>query len=426
MFSRFIHAPGGFVLPSAMTTGQSIAPGSSFGQALRELRTNEAGRFFHLKVQSSSILLISAVILCVAAPAFGQLKHPDPSTFKRLNVVKPSNLSPAQKANISAQQSSSTIPMWNYSINSPLDGKTYTGVMVGRNPYFNGHRGTTVPSYIVPVKITMPDGTVFDPTANDPCLVSDSVVSAIQGSPVYGSTDWNVNGTDIGTTQYDDAYQRANFWSIIVRNNVPTPYHTLLGYSVLPVQNVTVPSGYGYTNLGSCPYGIVDYNWLITQTIENTLLPSLANQGLISSTGLPVFVFDSVVMYLNGNESECCADGAHGEITNGSGAAQTYVVANYDTSGNWDPDVSILSDEVGKWMDDPLITNATPAFSWSSSQSVGAAGCENILEVGDPSPYTIPGNVMPNATLLFRVGYGLLLVVLRPESVHWDKRAVHY
>lgn len=350
-----------------------------------------------MKVQSSSILLISAVILCAAAPAFGQLKHADPSTFKRLNVVKPSNLTSAQKANVIAQASSgSTIPMWNYSINSPLDGKNYSGVMVGRNPYFNGHRGTTIQTYVVPVVITMPDGTVFDPTANDPCLVSGSVIGAIQGSPVYTATDWNVNGTDIGTTQYDDAYQRANFWSVIVRNNVPTPYHTLLGYSVLPAQQVTVPSGSGFTQLGSCPYGIVDYNWLITTEIENTLLPNLANQGLISPTGLPVFVFDSVVMYLGGNESECCADGAHGEITNGSGLAQTYVAANFDTSGVFDPDVSILSDEVGKWMNDPLITNAVPAFAWSSSQSVGAASCETILEVGDPSPYSIPGNVMPN------------------------------
>ena len=49
-------------------------------------------------------------------------------------------------------------------------------------------------------------------------------VNVMLQSPIFKNDDFNLGGTDVGTTQYIDAFQRANFWSLIDRNN----YHTLL------------------------------------------------------------------------------------------------------------------------------------------------------------------------------------------------------
>ncbi len=274
---------------------------------------------------------------------------------------------------------------------SPLDGNTYSGTMAGRSPFYNGHRTTTVNTYLVPVIIHMPDGSTFDAGSYDPCL-GDSVVNLVQGSPNYTGTDWIMNGIDIGVTQYADAFQRANFWQYVAPSaGVVTPYHTLLGYNLLPAVNVTVPAGKGYTQLDSCPYAVIDYNWF-DNYITSTLIPSLAGEG-VGPTSLPVFVFDSVVMYLNGNANECCALGNHGSYLNSSNLLQTYVVADFDSSGYWDPDITWLSHELGEWINDP--TNSNPAPAWGN---VGKhASCEATLEVGDPlSGFTEQTLPMPN------------------------------
>src|SRR5713226_5435478 len=49
-----------------------------------------------------------------------------------------------------------TIPMWRYSITSSRDGKPYTGVMVGRSPFFHGARTTKVPTFIKPAFMRWP------------------------------------------------------------------------------------------------------------------------------------------------------------------------------------------------------------------------------------------------------------------------------
>ena len=73
---------------------------------------------------------------------------------------------------------------------------------------------------------------------------------------------------DVGTTQYVDAFQRANFWSIV--QNEPG-YHVLLGGptahpQVLPELTLNVPAGSGHE--GS-PFGHVvaevDINYFDTQ-----------------------------------------------------------------------------------------------------------------------------------------------------------------
>ncbi len=105
-----------------------------------------------------------------------------------------------------------TIPMWRYNITSSRDGKPYSGMMVGRSPFFHGARTTNVPTFIIPLKVHMPDGGVFDPTATDStCSPSGTALNLFQNSPIIMPTDIMMGGIDIGTAQYVDAFQRASF-----------------------------------------------------------------------------------------------------------------------------------------------------------------------------------------------------------------------
>src|SRR5580704_7642259 len=61
-----------------------------------------------------------------------------------------------------------SIPLFSYTVTSSRpDMNQYSGVMVGRSPFFHGARTTNIPVVIIPVKFTMVDhdaggATVFD------------------------------------------------------------------------------------------------------------------------------------------------------------------------------------------------------------------------------------------------------------------------
>lgn len=319
---------------------------------------------------SLSLLILSSAIFWAAGPVSGQTSHPDPSTFKILNPPRQPARTAVEKAQISAQATTgSTIPLWTYSITSPVDSNNYTGSIVGRNPYFHGHRSTAVQTYLVPVVVTLPDGNVFDPTGTDSCL-GDSVVHSVLNSPIFDAVNFTLDGVNLGVTQYADAYQQANFWSVV--SPAPT-YHTLLNVTQLATLKITVPSGYGYTEYRGCEgYAVVDYNWL--NNYITTVIPSLG----VSPATVPIFIFDSVVLYLNGQETQCCAIGDHGSFMTSSNLLQSYIISDFDTSGEWEPDVSILSHEVADWMDDPTNSNTAPA--WTQQD----ATCSTSYEVAEP------------------------------------------
>jgi hypothetical protein len=323
---------------------------------------------------SLSLLFVSSAILWSAGPLSGQaVSQPDPSTFKILNPPRRPARTEAEKAFIGAQaQTGATLPLWTYSIVSPVDSNTYTGNIVGRNPYFHGHRSTTIQTYLVPVIITLADGNVFNPTGTDSCI-EDSVVHSVLNSPIYDGVSFTLNNVNMGVTQYPDAYQQANFWSVV--SPAPT-YHTLLGVTQLAAQSVTIPAGHGYTEYAGCGgYAVIDYNWF-DNYVRTTLMPKLASSG-VGPTNVPIFIFDSVVEYLNGQSTNCCAVGEHGSYTNGSGLLQSYIISDFDTSGEWEPDVSILSHEVADWMNDPANSNTAPAWGQSGS-------CSTAYEVAEP------------------------------------------
>ncbi len=363
-------------------------------------------------------LFFSVVFVCVALlTTFAQGQ----STPKaRLTIRQMAKRAPQQATAAAPVAAASTpgLPTWRFNVHSDRDGNNYTGVMVGKNPFSEDSGRTSVATQIVPIIFkthtvgtsvnakaiiaTTPGDNTFNPTQPDPaCLGSrnNNPLRLFQQSPILQSADFNYGGTDAGRTQTTDAFQRANFWKVIDRED----YHVTLG----PVSNfnaitVDVPAANGLalatTALGPpafcAPMAIVDAN-LFDLFINTNILPALAPHGVNHGT-FPIFLLYNAVLSDGDptNLLNCCILGYHGTGNNDSTA--TYSPMDFDSTGLFGVsglDIATASHEVAEWMDDPFGNNPTPA--WGHTGQV--PGCQGNLEVGDPLSGTeAPRIIMPN------------------------------
>lgn len=354
----------------------------------------------------------AVVVLSAFATRISAQEQTNLPTLKGYSWVKPAPSRDAIEATINASTSSgNTLPLWTFFVESTRDGDAYTGVMVGRNP-FTGGGSASVPTYVVPVifntseigiKIN-PNGiitrekgdTTFDPTVADACLSAPNNVplNLVLQSPILTPATFDFGGTIVGTTQYVDAFQRANFWGVDDHDS----YHVLLHpVTLLPpiVLNVPGHAGLAVSNkvFGSCAsLGIVDINWFDAY-LDSIIIPALAAQG-VNPSNLPIFLVHNVVWASPANNlSYCCILGYHGWT---GLPIQTYSAVDFDTTrlfGSALQDTGIMSHEIAEWMNDPFVTNPTPL--WGHTGQVG--GCQGNLEVGDPLTGTnAPPIVMSN------------------------------
>jgi hypothetical protein len=295
---------------------------------------------------------------------------------------------------IRSGSAATSIPMWAYSVTASRDGSTRTGVMVGRSPFFHGARETDIPAFIVPLKVDMPDGGVFDPGVADPTCLSGKVPTTVFGnSPLFQTTDFIMDGVDMGTTQYIDAFQRANFFSEVV-SATGSRYRTELSPTTLAEQTLTVPTNKGGTfSTGHCGnLGLVD-RATFDAFVQGTLVPFVTAHGG-GPTSLPIILLYNVVIanpFVPGTSHNCCILGYHNAF---GSPVQTYSVGDFDSQGGTfggTSDISAPSHEIGEWMNDPLGTNFVPL--WGNIGQV--SGCQNNLEVGDP----LTGTLFPSVTL---------------------------
>ena len=124
-------------------------------------------------------------------------------------------------------------------------GHTYNYNMVGTAP--STGTSTTVPVFIIPIALQYKSGTTTT-TFNPDTKQSNgaSAVTNTTNSPIFQNMDWVAGDgvTDLGTTQYEDAFQRGNFWGQV---SSATGYHVLLGQpKVLATQTVR-SSGRGWS-----------------------------------------------------------------------------------------------------------------------------------------------------------------------------------
>jgi len=290
-------------------------------------------------------------------------------------VVRP--LRSVSRAALDAQvAAANTVPMWwAYTTNSG-----YVFRMVGKSIFTTTTSAvTTVKAPIVNVVLRFPDGEVFDPRASDPCSPAGSTYSLVVASPIFKSKSYVLGGTNVGFTQYVDAFQRANFWSYTNPTTGNTPgYHVYLGGTTNYYTNVNVPAGYGVTGTSRCGrVAGVNVDWL-QGYIESVILPSLNAVG-VGATQFPIILLHNTLMC---DTTSCGILGYHTAFSDAFGNIQTYAVATFDSSRYYlnAPDISALSHEVAEWMDDPTGDNPTPP--WGNIGQV--VGCQANLEVGDP------------------------------------------
>jgi hypothetical protein len=190
------------------------------------------------------------------------------------------------KAGLSANAANSAgqLQTFTYTVTSSRDGNTYSGQIVGRNPFTNPLGFTAVSSQLIPVivrthssfagvvngdVVTTPAVTAFDPSVkDDTCLTppNDVPLTLTQLSPIYKSFDFNFGGVDVGVTQTTDAFQRGNFFQALNFGNVNFDdnliYHVILSpVKTLAAVVLDIPAGNGIAYpsavFGGCPGGAV-------------------------------------------------------------------------------------------------------------------------------------------------------------------------
>ena len=257
------------------------------------------------------------------------------------------------------------IPMWSSSFT--FQGTTFPFTMIGTNPA-SGSATTTVPVVIIPLRFTFSNGTSLSANGTV-CNDTQTSVQRVQNSPIFQNATFVPGGTNVGTTQYEDAYQRANFWSSV--STTSPNYHVRLNFTTAALQTISVPRRSGTTVAGPCArIGEVDINFFDAraQTIINNL-------G-IPATSLPLFVGYNTFETSGGS---CCILGYH----SANSTSHTYAVAAYSDPNIFSvpiQDIHALSHEIGEWMDDPFGNNIVPAWGHVGQVS----GCQNNLENGDP------------------------------------------
>ena len=252
--------------------------------------------------------------------------------------------------------------------------KPYTGTFAGTSPFASTLSGSTIPVVVVPVVVTI-NGTVFDPTAPNYCGAEGGVpaMTRIMQSPIVEPSPLTFNGIDVGYVQYVDGFMRAQFWQTI--NGSPA-YTNAFSFSV--ASPVTINAGTnGITYQGGCQQlGIVNGSFIHNQILS--LLQSLTG---VSPAEIVLFVTNNVaISAANPPTAPGTALGYH--AVTGS-APQIYAVADYNTTGLLKArNTTVVSHELAEIMNDPLLTNATPA--WGGIGEVPAGSCQSNLEVADP------------------------------------------
>jgi hypothetical protein len=173
--------------------------------------------------------------------------------------------------------------------------------------------------------------------------------------------DWQWGSTDVGTTQYEDAFQRGSFWGSIGSTN--TAYHVVFATpTVLSEQTIKV-SRIQDGNVINNPFGSGKVGEMGYRAFDRFIQTTMAKFPQINPTNFPFFIVDNIYLTSGG----CCIGGYHDADSNG----QTYGMASvitYPTSRG--EDIDFTSHEFGEWYDDPLINNS--------------GFCGGLLEVGDP------------------------------------------
>jgi hypothetical protein len=322
-----------------------------------------------------------------STPTIPQVSHIEP----RYDVPQATTPNNAASTGITATQSPLFTPITDFTKSISDGGTSFTFQMIGKNPFTKALiPATTINTYIQPVKLVLANGDTFDPSTTDTCDSAASPLSRVQKSPLFVATPWTFGLTSMGTTQYEDATQRAAFYQQTKAGALNPGYHITLTQQALPTITLHVPvdeSGELTIACGNHKFAAVQFNWFDNQ-VRSTVLPAMATHG-VTLKDLPLVLVGRAGFYF-ATPDDCCALGYHGAQGNNA-TFQSYAVAFYDNTGIIpnSGDVSALSHELSEWINDPAGTNPTP--TWGHIGQV--TGCQSNLETGDPLSGTIKAKV---------------------------------
>jgi len=307
----------------------------------------------------TTVTILAALLVAAASIAFAQ-DYPEVANPKPLFTA-------VRHAGPSESPSGKQLVQWNGSFKDHT-GQTHTFTMVGTNPA-KTNVTTTTTVWIIPVKFVYNashGNKTFDPNKKK---VSNglTVTQNTLKSPLFNAgIDFKQGATDLGNTQYEDAFQRGTWWGDDVKKN--TKYHVLLKTVLKPEETINCTDSsceVETVNFGgpSITVGLADINYY--DGLVQTFMKKLGATPNV----LPFFIWNDIYLTSGG----CCIGGYHG-ANGGQPGGQTYSNASYaDVVGVFSQDVSAMSHELGEWVDDPFTDNI-----------VNCPADNNILEVGDP------------------------------------------
>lgn len=315
----------------------------------------------------STLVTLALLVMCLAASVLAQ--------DNRYANAKPLFLA-GRNPNWVAPAGSPSLTQWNGSF-TDLTHQKITFTMIGTDPSKTDVT-TTVKVDIIPVKMVYGPSNgnrTFDPTKTK-AFHGMTTIQMVMASPILNANvDFKQGGTDLGKTQYIDAFQRGNFWGKNIQKN--SKYHVLLGTPrLLPAMTIKVSPSLGSVIVdpikGRIKVGTYDFS-----TMMNTNIPAYITAHHIQPDTLPMFVNYDVYL-----DNPCCIGGFHfalGSQPTGQTYAQFTAVDNSGIPNdlNFSEDVSAMSHEIGEWLDDPFIDNLV------NCQDNG------ILEVGDPLEHNL-------------------------------------
>lgn len=274
----------------------------------------------------------------LVAPAGTPLSVP---SNMRYVVLPDGNVLPHPKFDSAALASQSaaaaTIPLFTkkVKVDAALGGKTDTFTMVGQDPTVaHTNQTTTVKAVIVPIIFNFTSqGVVFDPTKPDACSATSAEARTL-ASPVFKNIKLVVGGKNVGTGQYSDLFQRANFYRFTKPGATNPKFKFVLSPVTLAGYAVTA-TGFPVDTAACGKLGLIDIStW--DAFVQAKIFPDL--KASLTPTTFPIFLFYNVVMF-DGSVNNCCILGYHSAFTFG-GALQTYGIADFDTSGAFGASVS--------------------------------------------------------------------------------------
>jgi hypothetical protein len=258
------------------------------------------------------------------------------------------------------------LPQWNGSFTDQT-GQQVTFTMLGGDPAKTA--ATHVSVVLVPViAVYRKDngGRHFDPLKHKE-ENGQTVIENIVNSPLFTSNiDYIQGGTDLGTTQFLDAFQRGNFWNSVSKN---PDYHLLYDVTVGDAMPIHVSEAEG--TVIKNPYGAGSVGTLDLQTFDQDAQSYMRSKGAINPGVIPLFVTWNVFLSEGG---DCCIGGYH-TANSGPPGGQTYAFGAYIASKtSYAEDLSAVAVELGQLTDDPFGVNRvnctnTPALDVAAGLS---------------------------------------------------------